>query len=148
MSEEQKAAAAERLAKAREVRLKKNPPKLKHVHPDVLALPEDDHLSYVKVKGWIKANKEKLPELNRQARQNVKGALAQYESVRTYITSMENYLKSSTWTSMFAGEDQQTKVVFRCTTLAYDKDGNVKRSRGVYYDDLGFVWGSEPDDNS
>ena len=49
---------------------------------------------------------------------------------------------------MFAGEDQQTRVVFRCTTLAYDKDGNVKRSRGVYYDDLGFVWGSEPDDNS
>ena len=148
MSEEQKAAAVERLAKAREARLKKNPPKLKHIHPDVLALPEDNHLSYVKVKGWIKANKEKLQELKRQVRNNVKGALAQHESVRTYISSMENYLKSSTWTSLFAVEDQTQRVVFRCTTLAYDKDGNVKRSHGVFYDDLGFVWGSEPDDNS
>ena len=60
MTEEQKAAAVERLAKAREVRLKKNPPKLKHVHPDVLAKPDDDWLSYEKVKGWIKYNKDYL----------------------------------------------------------------------------------------
>ena len=90
-TEEQKAAAAERLAKAREIRAKKNPPQLKGVHPDVLAIPEEDTFSYKNVKGWIKANKEKLPELNRQARANVKGAIAQRESISSYVRSMENY---------------------------------------------------------
>ena len=51
MTEEQKAAAAERLAKAREIRAKKNPPQLKGVHPDVLAIPEEDTFSYKNVKG-------------------------------------------------------------------------------------------------
>ena len=51
MSAEQRAAAAERLAKAR---AKKAPAKNKSVHPSVLALPDDHYLSYVKVKQWIK----------------------------------------------------------------------------------------------
>ena len=37
MSAEARKAAGERLAKAREERAKKNPPKLSHIHPDVLA---------------------------------------------------------------------------------------------------------------
>ncbi len=148
MTEEQKAAATERLAKAREARLKKNPPKLKHVHPNVLALPDEDTFSYKNVKQWIKVNKEKLPELKRQMRANVKGAIAQHESVASYIRAMENYLKSSTWTDMFAGENQERKVTFRSIANAYDSDGNIKRQRGVYYDDLGFVWrGEESEDD-
>ena len=148
MTEEQKAAATERLAKAREARLKKNPPKLKHVHPNVLALPDEDTFSYKNVKQQIKVNKEKLPELKRQMRANVKGAIAQHESVASYVRSMENYLKSSTWTDMFAGENQERKVTFRSIAPAYDSDGNIKRQQGVYYDDLGFVWkGEESEDD-
>ena len=148
MTEEQKAAATERLAKAREARLKKNPPKLKHVHPNVLALPDEDTFSYKNVKQWIKVNKEKLPELKRQMRANVKGEIAQHESVASYVRSMENYLQSSSWTDMFAGENQERKVTFRSIANAYDSDGNIKRQRGVYYDDLGFVWrGEESEDD-
>ena len=28
---------------------------------------------------------------------------------------------------------------------AYDEDGNPKREKGVFYPDLGFVWGMEDD---
>mgnify|MGYP005679697297 CR=1 FL=1 len=44
MTEEQKKAASERLAKAREKRLRENPPKYSNIHPSVLALP--DAVSY------------------------------------------------------------------------------------------------------
>jgi len=146
MTEEQKAAAVERLAKAREVRLKKNPPKLKHVHPDVLAKPDDDWLSYNKVKGWIKYNKDMIPSLKQEIRANQKGAIAKLESVKGYIRQMETYLKHGVWLSNFAGEDQNRKVVWECVVPAYDKEGNIKRQNGVYYKDLGFVWGEQSDD--
>jgi hypothetical protein len=147
MTEEQRAAAAERLAKAREEKAK-NPPQLKSVHPDVLAKDDDDMLSYVKVKAWIKANKDKLPSLRQQEKQGAKGALAQYESVRHYINSMERYLKDSVWTNQFLGEDQEKRVVWRCIVPAFDADGNIKRQKGVYYTDIQGVWGEESDDNN
>ena len=37
------------------------------------------------------------------------------------------------------------RVFSKCITEGYDKDGNIKRSYGVYYDDLGYVWGYEDD---
>ena len=54
MSEEQRAAAAERLAIAREKRFEKNPPKYKNIHPSVLAKPDDDTFSLKNVRQWIK----------------------------------------------------------------------------------------------
>ena len=54
MTAEQKAAASERLAKAREKRLKENPPEYKSSHPSVLARGDDDAWSHIKVKQWIK----------------------------------------------------------------------------------------------
>ena len=47
MTEEQRAAAIERLSKARAAR---GITGTKNVHPDVLALPEDHPLAYAKVK--------------------------------------------------------------------------------------------------
>ena len=58
---------------------------------------------------------------------------------------METYLKSGTWTSLFSGADMNKRVFSKCIAPAYDKDGNIKRSYGVYYDDLGYVWGYEDD---
>ena len=51
MTEEQRKAAAERLAVAR---AKKAPSQNTSIHPSVLALPDDHYLSYKNVKGWIK----------------------------------------------------------------------------------------------
>ena len=42
LTPEQKQAAAERLALAREKRLKDNPPQYKNIHEDVLKLDDDD----------------------------------------------------------------------------------------------------------
>ncbi len=58
LTPEQRAAAVERLAKAREKRLKGKPPA--GVHADVLALPDDHKLNHKEVKQWIKIQKEKL----------------------------------------------------------------------------------------
>ena len=57
MTEEQRVAAAERLAIAREERFKKTPPKYKNIHPSVLAKPEDHTFSLKNVRQWIKTQK-------------------------------------------------------------------------------------------
>ena len=54
LTEEQKAAAAERLRKARE---KKGPAQYKNVAKSVLDLPDDHYLSYKNVKKWIKTQR-------------------------------------------------------------------------------------------
>ena len=71
MSDEQRAAAAERLAVAREKRFAKNPPKYKNVHPSVLAKPDEDTFSLKNVRQWIKTQKELLKKHKTGWRVNV-----------------------------------------------------------------------------
>jgi len=69
MSAEQKAAAAERLAIAREKRLKENPPEYKSIHPSVLERGDDDYLSHKKLNSGLKHKKnycQLLVEMNEQ----------------------------------------------------------------------------------
>ena len=60
MTPEQRAAAAERLAKAREKRMRENPPQFKNIHPNALNRPEDDPFYFRKVQDWIKTQKDLL----------------------------------------------------------------------------------------
>ena len=143
MTEEQRAAAAERLAKARELRAQNNPPKNSGIHPDVVALPEDHALSMVKVKEWIKSNKEKLQELKRQEKAGAKDAPAKVAALEGYVRNMESYLRSSVWLDMYSGEHRQTRVGQTCIAMAYNKDGTPKRTKGMFYPDLGHVYGEE-----
>ena len=136
MTEEQRAAAAERLAKAREARMEKQGGP-KNVHPDVLALPDDDALSVKNVRSWIKTQKELLSAARRDERANVKGATAKVAQHEGYIRSLERYIRDGVYTDMFWGEHQQNRMKQVCLYPAYDKDGNIKRSAGVYYTDLG-----------
>lgn len=150
MSPEQKAAAAERLAKAREKRLKEHTPEYKHVHDTVLAKPDDDPLSRKKVMGWIKENKEKLSSLRHSVRQNIKGAEAQLASTQAYIRDMESYLRNGVWLSMFYGAHEQHRMKERVIVNAYYHSGPyagmVKRDVGKFYDDLGCDWTQEMDE--
>lgn len=141
MTEEQRAAAVERLAKARELRAQNNPPKHTGIHPDVVALPDDNTLSMVKVKEWIKTNREQLSELKRQEKSDTKGAAGKVASLEGYIRNMEAYLKSSVWIDDFYGEQRQTKIGRVCVAMAYNKDGTPKRTVGTYYADIDQVWG-------
>jgi len=142
MTEEQKAAAAERLAKAREARLaKQGGPK--GVAPEVLALDDDNPLSLKSVRGWIKTQKDLLSAARRDERANVKGATAKVARHEGYIRNLDRYIKTGVYTDMFYGEHQQNRMRQVCLVPAYDKDGNMKRSHGVFYTDIGGVWMGE-----
>ena len=133
MTREQRAAAAERLAKARAA---KGESKNLSLHKDIRNLEEDHPISPVKVKKWLKSNKEALAAAKKDAKTDKK-ANARVGQLETYVTNMERYLRTGVWLDLFYGENQEHKVRRRVTTLAYDKDGNVKREVGVIYPDIG-----------
>ena len=110
MSEEQRAAAAERLAIAREKRLRENPPKYSNIHPSVLALEDEHPFSRVSVTKYIKTQKEQLPALRSAIRQKVKGAIAKEASCKAYIRHCETYLRNGDWCDDFYGEYQEKRV--------------------------------------
>lgn len=110
MTEEQKKAASERLAKAREKRLRENPPKYSNIHPSVLALPDEHPFSRVSVTKYIKTQKEMLPQLRAAIRNKVKGAIAEEASTKAYIRHCETYLRNGDWCDNYYGEYQEKKV--------------------------------------
>ena len=147
MTEEQKAAAVERLRKAREAKAAANPAKPANVCDHVLSLPDDHYLSYVKVKGWIKANQEALTAPRADVRRDVKGARAKQAQIEGYLRNMKRYLAHGDWCDNFYGEHQEKKIQWVNLVPGYDKNGEIKRQHGVYYPDLGFRWGYPPEDD-
>ena len=107
MTPEQKAAAVERLAKAREA---KGPAQHQNIHPEVLAKPDDHFLSLKNVRSWIKSNKEQLSSLRGEVRRDVKGAKSRFHSVEGYIRHMQHYLKHGDWIDNAYGEHQEKSV--------------------------------------
>ena len=147
MSPEQKVAAVERLALAREKRLKENPPEYKNISQEVQSLPDDHPLTMANVKGWIKISQEKIASLKVAVRQKVKGADAKLADHEGYIRNMQKYLRDGVWVDMFYGEQQQGKIRNRCVAMAYywygPRKGQPKRDVGTFYPDLGLVWTQE-----
>ena len=107
MTPEQKAAAVERLAKAREA---KGPAQHQNIHPEVLAKPDDHFLSLKNVRSWIKSNKEQMSSLRGEVRRDVKGAKSRFHSVEGYIRHMQHYLKHGDWIDNAYGEHQEKSV--------------------------------------
>ena len=144
MTEEQRQASAKRLEKARAIRAKKNPNYgLTGGHPSLRNLSEDHPAHPNKVKKWIKTQKELASTERAAVRQKVKGSIAKLASHDGYIRAMNRYLRDGDWTDMFYGEYQEKKVTYRCTAMAYDKDGNPKRDVNTYYPDIGMVYTQE-----
>ena len=140
MTEEQRAAAIERLALARS---KKKPAKNINVHPDVLALPEDHELSYEKVKGWLKHNKDKLSAIKSQAESKESSHRQEYQTLVAYVKNLQTYIKDGVWNDSRYGENREQQMEWRCIAPAYDKKGNIKRTNNVYYSDIDTVWKGE-----
>ena len=107
MTPEQKAAAIERLAKAREA---KGPAQHQNICSEVLARPDDHPLCLKNVRSWIKSNKEQLSSLRGEVRRDVKGAKSRFHSVEGYIRHMQHYLKHGDWIDNFYGEYEEKKV--------------------------------------
>lgn len=138
MTEEQRVAAAERLAKAREKRKEKNPDYGQSgIHPTLRDLPDESPISVKKVKEWIKTQRDIMSSEKSSERQGIKGARARWKNAEAYIRDMNTYLRTGDWVSMFYGEHEQNLVKYRCVAMAYDKDGNPKRDVGVWYPDIG-----------
>lgn len=110
MTEEQKVAAAERLAKAREA---KGTPKHKNIHPSILAKPDDHFISLKKVRQWIKTQKGIASSERKNAHRNVKGAYARQCSAEGYVRQMNHYIQHGDWPSDFYGEYEDKKVTWK-----------------------------------
>jgi len=146
MTEEQKKAAGERLKKAREKRLKENPPQYKHIHPSVLNRGENDPLKLSNVKDWISTNREKLKVARAKSRKGEKGADNLVSNIQSYISIMESFLRTGDWYGMFCGENEDQFVKTHCVAQAFYPDGTPKRTVGVFYPDMGEVWTQEMDE--
>ena len=148
MSEEQRAAASERLAKAREKRAAANPDYgMSGIHPSVRDLPDAHHLHPSKVKQWIKTQKDLMSSERAAVRQNVKGAIARLASHEGYVRDMQRYLRDGDWIGDYYGEYEEHKIGRRCIAQAYywygPKKGEPKFDVGTYYPLLGAVYTKE-----
>ena len=144
MTEEQKTAAAERLAKAREKKAAGDPNYGQSgIHESLRNLPDDYPLHPKKVKVWIKTQKDLANAERKSVRQGIKGALARQGVHEGYVRNMKTYLRSGDWIDMFYGEHQEHRIRHRCVALAYDKDGNPKRNVGTFYPDINMIWTQE-----
>ena len=110
MTEEQKAAAAERLRVAREKRLRENPPKYANIHSSVLEKGDDHPFSRKKVVQWIKTQKSLLASERGNVRRKVKGAEAKVADHTAYIRHCEWYLRNGDWIDDRYGEYQEKKT--------------------------------------
>ena len=154
MTEEQKAAAAERLAKAREARAAKNPDYgQSSIHESLRDLPDDYPINPKKVKQWIKTQKALANAERRSHKAGVKGAYARMLDHEGYVKHMKTYLRTGDWVDLFYGEHQEKKIRNRCIAQAYywygPKKGEPKFDVGTYYPMLGTVYTQEMynDDN-
>jgi hypothetical protein len=107
MTEEQRAAAIERLAKARAAR---GITGTKNVHPDVLALPDDNALSYVKVKEWLKYNQDYLKSIKPQRDSKDRKERMEYQIVENYVKNLRIYIRDNVWCDHRYGKKMENKM--------------------------------------
>src|SRR6056300_1325688 len=144
LTDEQKKAATERLAKARAARGHDGST---NIHESIRDLPEDHHLHWKKVRQWIKHNKELRAAEIKNLRKNVKGSLARVKIIEGYIRNMDTYLRTGDWVDNFYGQDQEKKISWKCVAPAYDDNNLMKRTVGVWYDDVG-RWTKEMEEDN
>jgi hypothetical protein len=140
MSEEQKAAAAERLAKAREARGHDGSAS---VHESIRDLPEDHSLHWKKVREWIKDNEQALKGMKHLKDSKDWKERSEYLSLQTYIHNMKSYLNNGVWLDFRYGERGEHRVTHYCVAMSYHPNGEPNRSYGTFYPDINQVWTKE-----
>ena len=94
------------------LRAKRKPPKLANVHHTILALPDDDTLSYVNVRKWITtqegiAKSAGLVERSRSSeipQKDKDRAMRTRLGAQAYIRAIKRYINSGDWSTMYYGE--------------------------------------------
>ena len=118
MTEEQRAAAAERLAKAR---LARGITGTKNVHPDVLSLPEDHPLAYAKVKEWLKYNEDLLKSIKSQKTSNDSKQRMEYHITENYVKNLKIYIRDNVWCDHRYGKLMENKMEWVAVVPAGEK---------------------------
>ena len=103
------------------LRAKRKPPKLANVHHTVKLLPDDNTLSYVNVKNWIKTQEGivKSARITERSRSNDISQKDKDKAMRTrmgaqsYIRSIKNYISTGDWSSMYYGEFEEHLMQWR-----------------------------------
>jgi len=134
MTAAQKAAAAERLQKAREA---KGPSTNSTIDETVRNLPSDDLFSLTNVRQWIKTNKQLLQAMRDFKNSKDSSERARYTDIETYVANLEAYLRTGVYLDHRYGEERQSKVKMVSVAMSYYPDGTPKRSAGVWYSDIG-----------
>lgn len=134
MTEEQKQAARERLAKARANR---GPSQNKMIAENVRLLPDDNPLSLKNVRAWIKENKDVLQGLKGHKDAKDWKVRDKYNTVATYVANLEAYLRDGVYRDNRWGAHAQNKITYKVTHMAYHADGSPKRTVGWMYPDCG-----------
>ena len=119
MTEEQRAAAAERLAKAR---LARGITGTKNVHPDVLSLPEDHPLAYAKVKEWLKYNQDLLKSIKSQKTSNDSKQRMEYHITENYVKNLKIYIRDNVWCDHRYGKLMENKMEWVAVVPAGEKN--------------------------
>jgi len=134
MSEEQRAAAVERLAKAREARGHDGSAS---VHPDLLNMDEDHPVHWKKVRQWVKEVGEELRAKKNQRLSKDSKERQEYQILEVYLGNMKRYLDSSIWLDHRYGRHREGLTKTVVTSIAYYPNGRPKRVVGNYYKDIG-----------
>lgn len=140
MTEEQKEAARERLAKAR---AKRAPAKSSNVHPRVQELEDEHPLSLVATKAILAEYKDKLSSIRGQKDSKNSSERMEYQITENYVRNLQIWIKDGVWLDHKYGAKMQNSMSYICYAPSFDKDGNVSRTKGTYYSDIGQVWTDE-----
>ena len=97
------------------LRARKKPPKMTGVHPSVVSLPDDDMLSYKKIRKWIETQEgiarsagvteRARPTDLREKKRNA--AMRERMDAQGYIRAMKRYLRTGDWDNLYYGEHEQ-----------------------------------------
>ena len=111
------------------LRAKRNPPKLKGVHPSVLELPDDNTFSHKNIKKWIetqqgiakaagmieRSRNRDVPQKERDKKMRERYA------AEGYIRAMQRYLRTGDWDNMYFGEYEDHLTKWTVIAPAGDK---------------------------
>ena len=65
---------------------------------------------------------------------------SEYYSIVRYVYNMNVYLRTGMWLDTHYGEKREKRMYCVCIAPAFDKDGLMKRTKGVFYRDLQKIW--------
>lgn len=140
MTEEQRKAAADRLAAAR---AKKGHDGSASVNINIRDMDVDHPLHWKKVKVWIKELTEEIKSKKNLRDSKDAKQRSEYNILVTYVANLKRYIESGVYLDARYGRHREGRMQQRAVHMAYDENGYPKRTVGHWYPDIGDVWTHE-----